>query len=483
MLNKDTDIDHIKHEVLYEVAKLAFAGELEEKKEDLPFVLIPGPQANFRCCIYKEREIIRQRVRIAEGRTSTSDNNSNIVQVITSACDGCPIVRFSVTDNCRKCVGKRCKSACNFNAITMSSDRAHIDPANCKECGKCAAACPYNAIADIMRPCKRSCPVDAISMDENNIVVINEEKCISCGACIKSCPFGAISDRSFIVDVIRLLQQKDIEVYAMVAPAWEGQFGDTINFKSLAKGLEDIGFTDVYEVSLGADLVSLSEGKEWAHAYSQGEKLTTSCCPAFVSMIKKHYKELIPNISTTISPMTATAKLIKAQHPLAVCVFIGPCIAKKGEVLDSLSLHGADYALTLEELTIMLEAKNVKLEPAEETIQQGTIYGKRFCESGGVSASVLEALKELEEPADIKVKQCNGALECKKALTLLKLGKLPEDFMEGMACEGGCKEGPGNVLTGRIADMKRTKLFNLADDRGLLENTSSYEELNIVMHR
>lgn len=483
MLSKDTTIDHIKHEVLLEVARLSFLGELEEKKEDIPFHLIPGPQANFRCCIYREREIIRQRIRIAEGRPSTKEDNNNIVQVITSACDGCPIGRFTVTDNCRKCVGKRCVSSCPFHAITMNRDRAYIDPSKCKECGKCAAACPYNAIADIMRPCKRSCPVDAISMDENNIVVINEEKCISCGACIKSCPFGAISDRSFIVDVIHLLKQEQLEVYAMVAPAWEGQFGETINFSSLANGLKLLGFKDVYEVSLGADLVTVSEGEEWLHSYKEGIKLTTSCCPAFVSLIEKHFPSLIPNISTTISPMTATAKVIKSINPSAICVFIGPCIAKKNEVLDTIALNGADYALTLEELSIMLKANEVTLETFTDSLQQGSIYGKRFCASGGVSASVLEYFKEQDERSPIQVKQCNGAIACKKALTLLKLNKLPEDFIEGMACEGGCKEGPGNIITGKLADTKREKLLGRADTRRILDNSSKYQHLAINMHR
>lgn len=271
MLQVNNDIGTIKHEVLYEVAKLAFNKELEEKQEALPYEMIQGPHANFRCCIYKEREIIRQRIRLAQGLSPVYTENKSIVQVIPSACEECPITRFTVTDNCQKCMGKYCQNSCNFGAISMLRDRAHIDPTKCKECSKCAQACPYNAIADLVRPCKKSCPVDAISMDENSIVVIDEEKCINCGNCIKNCPFGAISDRSFMVDVINLLHS-DVPVYAMVAPAIEGQFGPTATISVIANAIKELGFDGMYEVAMGADFTAASEAEEWAEAYKEGQK-------------------------------------------------------------------------------------------------------------------------------------------------------------------------------------------------------------------
>lgn len=484
MLGENSNIGAIKHEVLLEVAKLAFRSELEEKKESLPYDMIPGPQANFRCCIYKEREIIRQRIRLAEGKSpSAGSDNKNIVQVIPSACEGCPIARFVVTDNCQKCMSKKCQGACNFGAVHMLKDRAYIDPTLCKECGKCSQACPYHAIADLMRPCKRSCPVDAITMDDNNIVVIDEEKCINCGACITNCPFGAISDRSFIVDVINLLKQEDKHVYAMLAPAWEGQFGSHVSVGSMAAAIRALGFTDMYEVALGADYTASAEAEEWSDAFNEGKKMTTSCCPAFVKMIRKHFPALADNISTTLSPMAATARLIKAMDPEAICVFIGPCIAKKEEVLDSISLNAADYALTLDELVAMLRAKEIEPKSFSGNVQQGSIYGKKFCVSGGVTASVIESLKESNGNTDITVKVCNGATECKKGLMLLKAGKLPEDFMEGMACEGGCSNGPGSILTGRAANVNREKLFAKADKREIHENLKEYEKYEFSMHR
>ena len=483
MLDKDATIVSVKHEVLYQVAKHAFAGDLEEKRDQIPFDIIPGPQANFRCCVYKEREIIRQRIRVAEGRSPIQDKeNRNIVQVVESACEGCPINRYVVTDNCQRCMSRKCQQACNFHAITIMRDKAVIDTQLCKECGKCYQACPYNAIADLMRPCKRSCPVDAISMDENKIVVVDENKCIHCGQCIKNCPFGAIMDRSFMVSVINLINS-GLPVYAMVAPAGEGQFGNA-SMADLAEGIRQLGFADMYEVALGGDFVADSEAKEWLEAYQEGKKMTTSCCPAFVTMVKKHFPQLEGNISTTVSPMSAVARLIRAEHPGAITVFIGPCIAKKSEVIESITQDNADYALTFEELDAMFHAKGVELQASNAVLQQGSIYGKKFGASGGVTAAVLQAFKEMNAEVDAKVAQCNGAQECKKALLMMKVGKLSEDFIEGMACEGGCVNGPGSVKAEMQSRRDRAALFSKADGRRIRDNIAPYyDKYQISLHR
>ena len=202
----DENVIRIKHDVLYEVAKLAFSGELDSKRDHIAFELIPGPTPQFRCCIYKEREIIRQRVRLAEGKAPGPEDDGNIIQVISSACEDCPISTYTVTENCQNCIGKACINACKFGAITPGRYRSHIDASKCKECGKCAQACPYNAIAHLKRPCKFACPVNAITYDEHGISVIDKSKCIRCGKCIHSCPFGAIGSKTFIVDVINALK-------------------------------------------------------------------------------------------------------------------------------------------------------------------------------------------------------------------------------------------------------------------------------------
>lgn len=478
-----TDINKIRYEVNVEVARAAFANQLEEKRDEIPYTIIPGNTPSYRCCVYREREIIRQRVRLAEGHSAVAGvENKNIVQVIPAACEGCPINRFSVTNNCQMCMAKKCMGACNFGAITFEQGRAHIDPKKCKECGKCAEACPYNAIADLMRPCKRSCPVDAISLDDDMIVVIDEEKCISCGQCVVNCPFGAIADKSFMVDVIKLINQGK-KVYAMVAPAIEGQFGADVSVGMIRQAIKALGFEDMYEVSLGADFVSKNEAEELAEKLEEGKKMTTSCCPAFVNMIKKHFPQVLGYMSTTVSPMTATGRIIKAMDSEAVCVFIGPCIAKKGEVIDSITYGGADYAMTYEELASMFEAKEIDPADFEEEIQQGSKYGKNFSVSGGVTASVIEVFKEKNHNVDVKVAKCNGAAECKKALMMLKVGRLPEDFVEGMACVGGCVNGPMMINKERTFMKDRNTQINKADDRGILENVAQYDELGIKMTR
>ena len=482
MLSDDVTVLNIKHKVLQEVAKLAYDKKLEEGKELLPFQMIPGPKARFRCCIYKEREIIRQRVRLAEGKCPSDKQSDSMIQVISSACEECSIARYVVTDNCRKCMKRSCQQACRFGAISMGKDRAYIDPSQCKECGLCSKACPYNAIADLMRPCKRACPVDAMSFDENGICVIDEEKCIQCGHCIHSCPFGAIGSKTFVVDIINdMLAGKP--VYAMVAPATEGQFGKDISMTSIREALKKIGFKDMIEVGLGGDMTAAAEAEEWAEAYKEGKKKVTSCCPAFVNMVRHHFPELADNISTTISPMAAVSRLIKAKDPEAVTVFIGPCIAKKSEVVDQKIEGNADYVLTYSEIRAIMKAKSVALEPDENSYQESSVYGKRFANAGGVTAAVLQSLKESEDEIDAKVCKCNGAAECKKALLLMKAGRLPEDFIEGMVCEGGCVGGP-SAFNDQISSKKnRDALISNADGRGIHENLKNYDMDSFSMHR
>ena len=483
MVTNDATVLLIKHEVLYQVAKFAWEGELAKGREEIPYSMIPGPQAQFRCCIYKEREIIRQRIRLAEGMCPTSGKDTrNIVQVISSACEGCPISRYIVTDNCQKCMGKACQNSCRFGAITMERDRAYINPEKCKECGKCAQACPYNAIADLMRPCKKSCPVDAITMDEHGLVVIDESKCIQCGACIHSCPFGAIGSKTFMVDVINLIRAGK-KVVAMVAPAAEGQFGPDISMASWKTALKKVGFADMIEVALGGDMTAAAEAEEWAQAYKEGKKMTTSCCPAFVNMIKQHYPMLLDQMSTTVSPMCAISRMLKAEDPEVVTVFIGPCIAKKSETLDLNIPGNADYAMTFGEIRAMLKAKDVELEAESNSFQDASVYGKRFANSGGVTAAVLECLKETNEDDSITVMKCNGAADCKKALTLLKVGRLPEDFVEGMICEGGCVGGPSKHKTEAEAKKARDRLIGEADAREVYENLKKYQMDQFSMHR
>lgn len=477
----DENVIKIKHDVLYTVAKLAFEGRLEEERDHIATELIPGPTPQFRCCIYKEREIIRQRVRLAEGKAPGAEDDGNVIQVISSACEDCPISSYTVTENCQNCLGKACVNACKFGAIEPGRDRSHIDPSKCKECGRCAQACPYNAIAHLKRPCKFSCPVNAITYNEYGISVIDKEKCIRCGKCIHSCPFGAIASKTFIVPVIEALKAGK-HIYAMAAPATEGQFGADITMASWRTALKKIGFYDVVDVSLGADMTAMNEAKEWIEAKEKGEKKTTSCCPAFKNYIEKHFPTLKDAISETVSPMCAASRYIKEKFPGAVTVFIGPCIAKKAESMSG-EKDTADYALTYGEIRAMLRAKGVKLEPEEDTDDQGSIYGKKFANAGGVTAAVLESMKELGCTGDVSVCKCSGITECKKALTLMKVGRLPEDFIEGMVCEGGCVGGPSRHRDPNLAMRDRNAALAKSSDILIKDNLDKQNAETVDMIR
>ena len=403
----DENVIKIKHAVLLEVAKAAFAGNLDEIRDDIPFTLIPGPTPQFRCCIYKEREIIRQRVRLAEGKAPSANDDGNIIQVISSACEDCPISSYTVTENCQNCLGKACINACKF-----------------------------------------SCPVNAITYNEYGISVIDESKCIRCGKCIHSCPFGAIGSKTYIVDVIDAIKSENKHVYAMVAPAAEGQFGANITMNSWKKAMQAVGFNGFVEVALGGDMTAAYEADEWLEAYEAGEKKVTSCCPGFVNMVRKHYPELADKISTTVSPMCAVSRMIKAKDPDAVTVFIGPCVAKKSEVHDQKIEGNADYVLTFSEIRAIMKAKGVQLEADDTSYQEGSVFGKRFANSGGVTAAVIESMKE-----------------------------------KGEDVEGGCVGGPSSYNDMVTTKKFRDDLLSRADDRKIRDNIANYHMETFEMHR
>ncbi len=475
-----TDINQIKMAVLRKTAEYAYNGTLTQKADEIPFELISGPKPEFRCCIYREREIIRQRVRLSMGQIPagshyTVNDGTQVVHVISAACEGCPIARFTVTDNCHNCLARKCIKACKFGAITRTDRGAYIDKTKCKKCGQCLLACPYGAIVDIQRPCIKACPVDAIQIDENDLAMIDESKCINCGKCVVGCPFGAVSDVSMISNVIDTIVKGENKVYAMIAPAIEGQFGD-FPIPVLKSAIKALGFYEVLEVALGADAVAIAETEEVIERAKEGKKTTTSCCPAFVNLIEKHFPQLKDNISTTVSPMVATARLIKAADPTAVIVFIGPCIAKKNEALKHY-IGEINFVLTFEELEAMFEVKEINFADYESENEDATKYGKGFAKSGGVTNAVVEVIAEKGNDIDLKTMKCSGIDECKKAMLMLKSGKIPVDFIEGMACENGCVNGPAKVkdlMMGRrifdkYADNKKIDIIQNYNDKKMNE--------------
>jgi ferredoxin hydrogenase large subunit len=443
----DHEARQFKFDVLREVALARFAGPVVDTfPDDLAYKLIPTNEAQFRCCVYKEREIIRQRTRLALGqepnpRKPKPKRPRQIVKVLEAACDGCTIQRIQITDNCRKCMAKSCKTACKVDAISMGPNRAVIDHSKCVECGACVKACPFHAIIDTPRPCKASCTVDAIDLDEYNIARIDEEKCINCAACQSACPFGAIEDQSWVVNVIDLIESERPTI-AMVAPSIQGQF-DSASLEQIKTGIRMLGFSDVLEVAIGADVIAWYEKDELKERMADNIPMTSSCCPAFVNLARQHYPDVYEkNMSSLVSPMVAVARYVKKIYPDYGVVFIGPCVAKKQEGMDG---QEVDYVLTYEEIAAMLVAKHIYLEDIEpETTAQASIFGRNFAFGGGVSQALAEAMKQ-DGNIPFTYHYADGIHECKKALMMIRANRAPANICEGMSCAGGCSKGPAVI--------------------------------------
>lgn len=442
----DTKVQYLKYKVLREVAHQAWEDTLFQNLLDIPQMIVPGKTSTMRCCVYKERAILSERVKIAMGGNS---ENPNVIEVIDIACDECPAAGYEVTDSCRGCLAHRCEDVCKRGAISFDHNHvAHIDKSKCVECGQCARVCPYSAIINRKRPCQIACKVKAISINEDNAAAIDNSKCIQCGACVYQCPFGAITDKSYILNVIDLLKKsrnnENYKVYALVAPSISSQF----NYAKLGQavtGLKKLGFYTVIEAALGADMVAMAESKE----LSEKGFLTSSCCPAFVQYIKASFPSLLPLVSHNLSPMATLAKYIKKTNEKAKVVFIGPCTAKKAEARLESVRPFIDGVLTFEELQALYDSKNIDITTLEEDVlDNASYYGRIFARSGGLSDAVSQALAEQNIEFDLKPSVCDGIEACKIALLKKRKNVLDANFIEGMACTGGCIGGAGCLTHG-----------------------------------
>ena len=438
----DTKVQHLKYKVLREVAREAWNGTLTEHLLDIPKTIVPGNEPTMRCCVYKERAILGERVKIAMGGDK---ENPNVIEVIEIACDECPMGGYEVTEACRGCLAHRCEDVCRRGAITFDSQqKAHIDKSKCVECGQCAKVCPYSAIMDFKRPCVKSCKVGAISMTETKAASIDNGKCISCGACVYQCPFGAITDKSFILDAIEMIKNKE-KVYAVIAPSISSQFRYA-KLGQVITGIKTLGFHAVVEAALGADMVAYAESGELA------EKgfLTSSCCPAFVSYVKGQFPELAENISHNLSPAATIAKYIKETDPDSKIVFIGPCTAKKMEFQKPEVRPYIDCVITFEELQALFDSRDLEImEMEEDVLDNASYFGRIFARCGGLADAVAEGLKERGiTDFDLKAVSCDGIEECRMALLKKSKNVLDANFIEGMACVGGCIGGAGCLTHG-----------------------------------
>ena len=443
----DTKVQYLKYKVLREVARQAWNDTLLQNVLDIPKIIVPGKTSTMRCCVYKERAILGERVKMAMGG---NPENHNVIEVIDIACDECPAAGYEVTDSCRGCLAHRCEDVCKRGAISFDHNHvAHIDKSKCVECGQCAKVCPFAAITNRKRPCQNACKVKAISINEENAAAIDNSKCIECGACVYQCPFGAITDKSYMLNVIDIIKKsennKNYKVYAIVAPSISSQF-TYAKLGQVITGLKNLGFHTVIEAALGADMVALAEAKE----LTEKEFLTSSCCPAFVKYIESSFPDLVPHISHNLSPMGVLAKYLKEKEESAKVVFIGPCTAKKAEALKDDVKPYVDSVLTFEELQALFDSKDIDIMTLEEgVLDNASYFGRIFARSGGLTDAVTQSLKE-QNITDFEFNpvSCDGIEECRVALLKKSKNALSANFIEGMACVGGCIGGAGCLTHG-----------------------------------
>ena len=462
-------ITDIRKKVFSEVARLAYSGEDYTKAEDLPFLIVPGDQPLHRESIFLERAIAGERVRLAMGLSVRSVQTRSLmtegmdhaaiakqyyepplINVIPYACHVCPTNQYKVTIGCQNCLAQSCQQVCPRDAIVFKNGRSFIETEKCIKCGKCAAACPYNAIIHLERPCQAACGMDAIGMDEQGRAIINQEKGVSCGQCLVSCPFGAIVDKGQIYQVVRSIMEGE-KVIAIMAPAFVRQFGKDVPVTKLVAGLKALGFAQVVEVAIGADICAVEEAKDFVETVPANQPfMATSCCPAWHAMVHKLFPAQAKNISMTLTPMVYTARMVKKEQPDAKVVFVGPCAAKKLEAIRENIRSDVDFVLTFEELQGMFEAKEIDLanmEDSDDVKNDGTAAGRGFAVAGGVAQAVVDIIHEQHPDMDIKVANAEGLRDCRKMMTMAKAGKYNGYLLEGMACPGGCIAGAGTLLS------------------------------------
>ncbi|MDR1941343.1 MAG: monomeric [FeFe] hydrogenase [Endomicrobium sp.] len=471
----------LKKEVLIRIIRAFLSGDFANNARLIPFEMRPkGTEVSYRCCIYKERAVLRDRVIAGLGFSIEDDDEiTELAQyanralerkkphfqpltIIDIACKGCAATRVFVTDICQGCVARMCMQSCKFNAITFAAGKSVIDAKKCKNCKMCISACPYGAIAQIRVPCEDSCPVDAIEKNENGIARIDYERCISCGKCIINCPFGAVHEKSQIVDVLKNLENKSkgVKIIAMTAPSIAGQFpGDIYQLKS---AIIKAGFTDVYEVAMGADITIKNEAAEFDERMKEGVPfMTTSCCAGYNGFIKKHLPDIKKYVSDTKTPLYYTAQKVKSLYPSAITVFIGPCVAKKNEAFYN---DNIDYVINYEELGALFIAKNIEVLDCEKSEYgvESSKQGRGFGVTSGVAKAVSFLAKTQSDPVLINGLNKQTINVLKQAL---REGKCAQgNIVEVMCCENGCVGGNAVICSAKTAQNALNKLLEKSKD-------------------
>lgn len=500
MIESYSSILKIRRSVFEEVAKLAYEGDYS-RIEEIPYDMLKG-QAKYRESIFLERAIVAERIRLAIGLpVRSADEHAPIskgiqdaiitkrfyepplVNVIDFACNACPTDSYHVTDACEGCLANPCANVCPKDAIKIQNGMSHINQELCIKCGRCLDVCPYKAIVHRQRPCEKACGMHAIESDEFGRAKINYSKCVSCGMCLVNCPFGAIADKSQIFQIIQSIKAND-EVYAIMAPAFVGQFGPKVNLKTIDDAMEQLGFKGVYEVSIGADLCTYEEAEDFLkNVPSKLNFMGTSCCPSWSVMAKMEFPEYKDHISMALTPMVLTARLVKKEHPNCKIVFVGPCSAKKLEASRTSVRSDVDFVLTFEELMGMFSAKKVDFTKLKEKPLKNitTADGRGFAVAGGVAQAVVNTIKKTNPDREIKVASAQGLENCRKLLKDAVAGKYDGYLLEGMACPHGCISGAGtlslyNKTKGMVEVPKREATKKNVTESEFLDRLHSLEK-------
>ncbi len=457
--------EYIRRELIIRMVRHFDNDTLATEIDRIPVVMRPKDGDASRCCLYHDRAVLRYRLMALMGFSSDEETDetrplSSYYQeaiarteapkgaplaACSAGCSGCSSSKYLVTGNCRGCFARPCQMNCPVEAISVINQLSTIDYSKCVKCGKCQAACPFSAIIKTTVPCEEACPVGAIRKNEKGLAEIDYDKCTFCGKCYQSCPFGAILERSYLLDVLNCLKNADKRpVVAMIAPAAYSQFPGSI--EQLLAAVKAVGFTDVIEVALGAERTTHHEAAEFREKMNEGQKLmTTSCCPAYVELVKRHYPDFAQFISDTPSPMKFAADIVHEKMPDAITVFVGPCIAKRHEAITS---GKVDYVLTFEELGGIMAGRRIDVitqtpmvleRPADTT-------ARNYSRSCGVTNAVLTDILKDQPDFKLNSKFVDGI--DKKTLAMLKLyaaGKIPLNFLEVMSCPGGCVNGPCSI--------------------------------------
>ena len=460
MLNGST---FIRRELMIRIVRAFDDGTLEKELDQIPIKLRPKNSVASGCCVYHDRAIFKYRLMALLG-VSVEDETDEAkslaayfaekawgggandtrpktpLSVCGPACSGCPDAKVVSTPNCRGCIAHQCVYNCPKKAISIVGGQSVIDQSLCIKCGKCITACPYHAIVKTSVPCEDACPVGAIRKNDHGVAEIDFEKCIFCGKCFAACPFAAVMERSQLVDVLAAMKRGE-KLVAMIAPAAEKQFPGKI--EQLLAACAKAGFSDVMEVALGAEMTTAHETAEFIERMEKDPKtfMTTSCCPAWVNLVGKHLPDLVDHVSLTPSPMVYAREIVKSKDPNAKTVFIGPCVAKRSEARRK----DVDYVLSFEELGAILAGRKIDVIACEPwpVERPANPTARNYARSCGVTDAVLTEATSKIPGFKLDAKQINGI--DRKTCAMVKLyaaGKMPVNFLEVMACPGGCQNGP-----------------------------------------